>query len=577
MNIAAVIHQPTNAFVLPVSRNQLDFRIRTARDDVLSIELYYWNRIMTYPERMENTAMRQVYRDGLHDEWRLSLDLPGGVRSLDYFFRLTDRDGAVWYAHDNGVTETPPRDGFYEFVYSDPEDYFEVPEWAEGAVWYQIFPDRFAVGHPEKNGHEYAAPESLPTLDSWYGGDLKGIIDHLDDLAAFGAEILYLNPVFKGMFVHKYAETDYFEVDPDFGTLEELKELVNGAHQRGMRVVLDGVFNHTGENFAAFRDLWEKGENSAYKNWYIYDSLPLRYDPLNYRCFESFGFMPKLRTTDPEVRAFIIRVMNYWIETAGIDGWRLDVADELERGTWGAIRIAIKQKHPQALLMAETWCDANPLIRDGHGVDCAMNYLFLFAVREWIAKRNIDAAEFDNRINRMLSRYPDAVNRIQFNLLDSHDTKRFLNECGEDKARLKLAAAFQMLFLGAPSVYYGDEIGLTGGWDPDCRRMMIWDEARQDRNLYEWYHRLIRIREESSAIRKGSYRTMIADNNVFSFERKYGSETITVAFNNCDEDITVELPLKGAEDLLSHEILKNNVVILHKMDFKVFRSYCSAK
>lgn len=574
MNTAALFHRTMPAFAAPSAADRLDLRLLTAREDVRSVELWYWDRVMWYPDHMDHTPVFRAYRDESRDEWRISLPLEGGIRSLDYFFELTGNDGTVAYLTDYGVSTKAPRSGFFEYLCSDPEDVFTVPEWAQGAVWYQIFPERFAVGDPTKAAHPYVPWESKPTLDNWFGGDLKGITQHMDYLADFGAEILYLNPVFTGMFTHKYAVTDYFSVDPDFGTLDDLKELVAAAHRRGIRVVLDGVFNHSGENFFAFRDLWEKGAASAYKNWYICEGFPLGWDPLNYRCFEHFGFMPKLRTADPEVRAFIIRVMNYWIETAGIDGWRLDVADEVERGTWQEIRAAVKRTHPNTILMAETWCDAYPMLGDGCGVDCSMNYQFLFAVRDWIAFRTIDAVEMDRRLNHLLMKYPDAVNRIQFNLLDSHDTARFLHECGEDKERLKLAVALQMCFIGAPSVYYGDEVGVSGGGDPDCRRTMIWDPDKQDHELYDWYRRLIGLRRSSAALRRGTFRTVLSLKNLLIFERAVPGEQVFVVINAGEETQVAMLPLnrKGThEELLGGQQFSGTELVIPPLSVKIVR------
>lgn len=561
MNNAAVFHRMTRSFAYLSSAEALELRLLSARSDVRSCEVYYWKRCMTYPEKMQHVSMSVAYRDALHDDWRVKLTFPEELHSLSYFFFLTDTNGTAYYYTDHGVSETAPRSGFFDFIFSTPEDSFSVPEWARGAVWYQIFPERFNIGDPEKKNHAYVPWNSSPMLDNYFGGDLKGIIQKLDYLAELGIEVIYLNPVFKGNFNHKYATIDYFQVDPDFGTNEDLIELVRQAHGRKIRVVLDGVFNHVGCEFMQFADLWEKGKDSEYKNWFIYSELPLSKDPLNYRCFEVYDHMPKLRTADPDVRKFILSVMSYWIEMADIDGWRLDVADEVESGTWQYMRAGLKKRWPDRIIMAETWCDASPMIGDFCQVDCAMNYLFRFAVRDYIAEKHITSAEFDNRLNIMLSKYSDDVNAVMYNLLDSHDSPRFLHECTGDKRRLRLAVGFQMCFIGAPVVYYGDEVGVTGSWDPDCRRAMIWDEASQDRELLSWYKKLIGLHKRYAALRLGTYRTILCDSPhaVFGFMRHYQDERIYVVVNNSSNETAVDLPVcdgGGAyQDVLNARIL----------------------
>ncbi len=287
--------------------------------------------------------------------------------------------------------------------------------------------------------------DAAPTRDNYFGGDLAGIRARLPYLQSLGAECLYLTPVFSGDFNHKYATADYFQVDPDFGTAEELAALVSDAHARGMRVVLDGVFNHVGVRFAPFADVLANGAASPYRDWFYLKRLPVTVDASCYECVGDYPYMPRLRTVNREVRAYILSVMLYWLDTAGIDGWRLDVADELDPGTLRYLREGVKTRCPDALLLGETWGDASRMVCGGDQLDCAMNYLFRDAAVDFFARERIGAAELENRLGHMLMKYPDAVNLRMYNCLDSHDTARFLTEAGGDGWRLKLAIAFQML------------------------------------------------------------------------------------------------------------------------------------
>jgi glycosidase len=251
--------------------------------------------------------------------------------------------------------------------------------------------------------------------------------------------------------------------------------------------------------------------------------------------------MPRLRTSNPEAREFILKVMLYWLDAAKIDGWRLDVADEIDLSTLRYLRVGVKARHPEALLIGETWGDAGRLVSDGAALDAAMNYLFRDAMVDYFAKGSIDEKQLDGRLQRMLMKYPDEVNLRMYNCLGSHDTARFLTEAGGEAWRLKLAVAFQMLFPGSPAVYYGDEIGMAGGNDPLCRAGMAW--GREDQDLLDWTKRWIAFRKENRAARLGSYRTVLADpaRNLFAFERIYESERLVAAFNRGEAEQTLDL------------------------------------
>lgn len=544
MKKEAVLHCNTEKFVYPVARNSLVFRIRTAKKELKSCQIIYWNR----EDGIRKMQLMECYaRDGLFDYFQGNVVFRKVARYQKYIFLLEEINGEKWYYSAYGISREEPKEGFFEYLYANENDVVKGPEWAEGIIYYQIFPERFCNGDPSNDPPECEMWGNRPTRENYMGGDLAGICKKLDYLKELGVECLYLNPVFMGEFNHKYATTDYFKIDPIFGTNDEFKELVRKCHQNGIRVVLDGVFNHTGVDFHFFKDVLEKQENSAYKNWFLIEKYPIEISENFYECVGAYPFMPKLNTANPEVRNFILKVMDYWISEYDIDGWRLDVADEVDSSVWEMARLVLKERYPDCILIGETWGYGGRQLR-GNQLDSVMNYMFRDAVWEYFGKRSISEEIFDERLNTMLGAYRSDTGRLLYNLIDSHDTERFLHICGEDKTLLRMAAAFQILFTGSPAIYYGDEIGMTGGGDPDCRRCMVWNEQADD-GLLEWYKKLIAIRKAYQNIRRGKYRTIIADNekNVFGFVR-YGdkeilSEKVYVIFHNSPKETEIICPI----------------------------------
>lgn len=533
MNREAVLHNGTEDFVYPTARNQLVFRIRTAKKEIQSCKLIYWNR----NDAVKRTQSMECYaRAGLFDYFQCKVIFTKIARYQKYYFSLEDTEGKAWYFSVYGVSEEVPESGFFEYLYANGNDVIVAPGWAKGMIYYQIFPERFYNGEYGNDPADAAMWGTSPTRENYMGGDLAGIIKKIPYLKELGVECLYLTPIFEGDFNHKYATTNYFCVDPIFGSNEELRELVRKCHAQEIRIILDGVFNHTGIHFPYFQDVLEKQEQSDYKNWFLIEKFPVTVSADCYECVGAYPYMPKLNTANPEVRSYIIEVMDYWMREYQIDGWRLDVADEVDSSVWEMARLVLKEKYPECILLGETWGYGGRLLR-GNQLDSVMNYLFRDAVWDYFGRKSISTEIFDNRINNIIARYKEQTCQILYNLLDSHDTERVLHICGENKDILKLAVAFQMLFVGSPAIYYGDEIGLTGENDPDCRRCMIWDE-RADRELFRWYQTLISLRKAYPCVREGGYRTIMADNEktAFAFVRyekeKACPEQIYALFNN---------------------------------------------
>ena len=518
MKIEAIRHTGTYPDLYLKDRRTLVITLRTAKRDCHFCKIHIFPR--TDPEKIRGIEMKCILRDRVFDYFQTEIRFSKVARYQKYYFELSD-GAASWYLNSWGIYETEPSDGYFEFLYANRTGIVQVPEWSRGQVFYQIFPERFCNGDPGNDPADCVKWGSVPTRENYMGGDLRGMIKKLDYIGALGAECIYLNPVFEADFNHKYATTDYFKVDPMFGTDEELRELIAKAHGRGIRVVLDGVFNHTGIHFKPFEDVLEHQERSEYREWFYITEYPVRISHHCYECVGAYKYMPKLNTANPEVRRFILSVMEYWVREYQIDGWRLDVADEVDEGVWTEARMLLKEKYPHILLLGETW-GAGLRLMNGAQMDCMMNYIFRDAVRDFIGYEKIDAAELDHRLQSMLADYPEEMNQAMFLPLDSHDTERFSYFCGGNKRKVLLGAALQMCFVGSPSLYYGDEIGLTGDNDPDCRKCMVWESEGQDRELLEWYKKLIALRKKEPCIKTGKFTANLCEGRIYGFIRHDG-------------------------------------------------------
>lgn len=533
MNFAAVAHRATQEFIYAPSRNELILEIFTAAKDMDCVTLWYWERYETNPDRMTKQKLKAPLRGKYRDCYRTHIRTQNIAAYIRYSFELCAGGQTYWLGR-KGFTETPPSlDGnFFEFLWPNPGDRFRAPEWSVDQIYYQIFPERFCNGDPALSPACAVAWGSTPTRENYMGGDLPGIIGKLDYLEELGVTCLYLTPIFEGSSNHKYDTVNYYRIDPQFGTEEDLHVLVEQAHKRKIRVILDGVFNHCGFYFPPFQDVLEKGRKSIYADWFFVERFPVQEDPFNYDCVGHYRWMPKINLANPAARDYFVQVGLHWIRNFSIDGWRLDVADEVPTAFWECFSVAVKECAPDCLLLGETWGDADRLVC-GNRLDSAMNYIFRDAVIDWIAHGTIGVVEFDWRINDMLSLYPYEVDLRMYNLLDSHDTPRFLFECQGDVRRLKLAVVLQMTLPGCPAVFYGDEVGLTGDNDPLCRQAMEWDENWQQADVKAWYQALICLRKENEVLRKGEFQTAISDDEkgVYGYFRYSQTQTMLIVLN----------------------------------------------
>ncbi len=563
-----------------------------------------------------------------------------------------------------------------------------VPEWAKNVVWYQIFPERFRDGDPSNNPTlkdiAGADPKELPKewqIHPWgsdwyklqdyeqangepelwkhllrrrYGGDLQGIIDQLDYLQKLGITAIYLNPVFQSPSLHKYDGESYHHIDPNFGPDPEgdrqliaqenplqpstwiwtsadklALKLIKEVHDRDMKIIFDGVFNHLGYNSFAFQDLLINQENSPYKDWFIVKSFKNEEAGTEFDYEGWFGVksLPELREDSLGIvdgpKSYIFSATDRWMNpygagiSGGIDGWRLDVAYCIAHPFWKDWRKHVRSINPEAYLTAEivdTPEKVKPYMQ-GDEFDGEMNYNFAFTCAEYLINPDsmrINATTFDSKLKELRELYPEGVSYVSQNLFGSHDANRIgshivnrgignfrnwghyfnsSNAIGnpdysprkpseEDIKIQKLFAIIQMTYVGAPMIYYGDEVGMWGGNDPDCRKPMIWDDLEyeneiynpdqsthepdsvaQNKDLFIHYQKLISIRNEQAALRTGSFQTILADNenDLFAFRRDLGNESVIIVINNNSIEKTTEFDINFSclTDLLNDEKIED--------------------
>ncbi|MGL5130904.1 MAG: glycoside hydrolase family 13 protein, partial [Planktothrix sp.] len=357
----------------------------------------------------------------------------------------------------------------------------QTPDWVKHAVFYQIFPDRFAqAAIPRKTllkSDRWEPWDLPPSLQGYKGGNLWGVIEQLDYLQDLGINAIYFTPIFQSASNHRYHTHDYYQIDPILGGNTAFQELLDAAHQRQIKIVLDGVFNHASRGFFQFHDILENGPHSPWLDWFKIEGWPLSaYDgskPANYVGWIGNRALPQFNHDHPQVREYIMEIAEYWIDF-GIDGWRLDVPFEVKTpGFWQEFRARVKAINPEAYIVGEVWEDSREWL-DGKQFDGVMNYLFTAPTIAFIAGDRVkielvespsyfpypalSAKEYGQKIQDLLALYPWEIQLTQLNLLDSHDTARLITIAGGDKASVELATLLLFTFPGAPSIYYGDEV-----------------------------------------------------------------------------------------------------------------------
>jgi len=510
---------------------------------------------------------------------------------FQYYIALKHQNGSVAYLGPTGTTGAAE---FYFQVDLDTFESFTTPSWMHGAIMYQIFPERFANGNPLINPPGSEPWGTPPKSFQFQGGDLIGILNQLDYLENLGIEVLYLNPIFASPSNHKYDCTDYYNVDPAFGGNDALRDLVNGLHQRDMKIILDASFNHCHPNFFAFQDIVDKGRDSKYWDWFSIHDYPLKvharphlippeqkerikyYESWFRKFEEDTGIpvivvdddgpildpsydswmqvltMPKINLSNPETRKYFLDVTHFWINEFKIDGWRMDVVPHVIPDFWSDFRKTAKLANPDVVLISEIWGNASFWLQ-GNYFDCTMNYTFRSLALEYFAKSRMSTEKMVDGCKHMLMMYADDITHVSQNLISSHDTARFLHESEEDIKRLRMATFFQLTMPGAPSIYYGDEIGLTGAHDPDCRRAFPWGKDDSwDGATFEITQKLIQLRKKYPSLRIGDWNAVWWDDEAFAFIREDGEQRILVSISRNSSIQNATIPIETHSPELLH-------------------------
>ena len=550
MNECAMLHIPDSRYCFATGEKELVLRLRMAREDENAKVFLIYAQKYDFTFCRKKLPMEIKYSDRLYNYYEIKMRLED-VR-FAYIFQI-EEDGNTWYFSEDGVTkEYKFEEAFYNFFqmpYINKNDVMDTVDWMRSAVFYQIFVERFRQGNEKKDtSYINMKWDEKPTPKSFAGGDLAGIIEKMDYLKELGISALYLTPVFRSISNHKYDIIDYFTVDPQFGTKEELRQLVKLAHENGIRVVLDAVFNHCSMEMQQFQDVLEKGRESRFYDWFIIDGDFPEPEKMNYECFAACNYMPKMNTANKEVQDFLLEIAIYWIREADIDGWRLDVSDEVSHGFWRRFRKAVKKEKPDSVIIGENWHDAYAYLM-GDQYDSIMNYAFTKACLDYFAKGVFSAKDMADKLNSNLMRNTEQVNRMMLNLLDSHDTHRFFTEVNKDKDKMLAAIALEMVFEGAPCLYYGTELCMEGGYDPDSRRGFPWDTKSWDMDFLEKVKELIRIRKQP-AVQYGEIK-IEEEQEMLHVERMWENSKIILRINMTEEE--KKIPKQPEETVLCED------------------------
>ena len=546
-----------------------------------------------------------------------------------YECTLSLKEGLYWYGFrytsDYGefsVTKTETSlgivssDGAFwqQTVYSGD---YKTPDWLGGGIIYQIFPDRFFASGQEKKDipedryictdwskqPEYRQPvgEKCRLGNDYYGGDLKGIEQKLDYIKSLGVSCIYLNPIFEAHSNHRYNTADYLKIDPSLGTQQDLCDLIKAAEQRGIGIILDGVFSHTGDDSVYFNKYGRyksvgayQSKQSPYYKWFNFTDYPEKYES-----WWGISTLPETLENEPAFSDFITGengVIRYWLKK-GIKGWRLDVADELPDEFLDKVRIAVKSESEENFLLGEVWEDASNKVSygvrrrflRGHQLDSVMNYPFANAIVDFLKDTNSE--RFINTVLGITENYPPEALKLLMNHIGTHDTARILTRLGSDEdlggdrerqsrtelsaeqyeravILLKLAAVLQYTLPGVPSLYYGDEAGMTGYGDPFCRATYPW--GYENIKLLEFYKQLGGIRRNCNAFVSGDFIPYVCGEGLVSFMRKCDNSAALIAVNRSNKTAEIEVPydIRNIKSAFGTEV-KNGKITVEPFGFAV--------
>ena len=549
MNLAAISHRGTSPDLYALNEREIVVNILTGKDvtgvSIIHEDPFAGNATGFAPWDGIGEAMMLCRELKHHYQW--SITLQPKYKREQYYFSVTDGKETLFLFEDGFYTAAQANKPgrlrqYFRFSWLNSADVFTPPAWVGDTIWYQIMPDRFRRGDMGPKRYPLRKWEDPKNIHFWdfYGGDLKGITEKLNYLQELGITGIYMTPIFLSSSNHKYNTFSYDVIDPDFGTEEDLIALVDKAHSLGIKVMLDAVFNHSGTEFPQWQDVVEKGPESPYWDWFFLQQWPLpkliKGSKDKFHSFAFTGMMPKLNTNNTEVADFFLERCKRWVENWNIDGIRFDVGNEVSHAFLKQLNAGLKAVKPDLFLLGEIWHDSLPWLQ-GDEYDSTMNYPLLECLNNFQLDKQ-DARELKYALNRVYSMYPEQVNEVLFNFLDTHDTMRCLTRCGGDKDAFFQQLTMLMTLPGSACIYYGTEIALEGGDDPDCRRPMPWHQIETGEFAEEFTQvaDLIRLRKAYPQLRRGQilWRHFDEVPRLVCYGRKIKEDYVIAVYLNAD-------------------------------------------
>lgn len=610
MNLQAILHLPKSHMAYAYDNQTIHLLLRTQANDVKSVKViiedpfnYKITEDGTYiwcgKDLEHQFEMLKQYETTLYDYYFLKVKVPT-LRSK-YAFVITSMDDEVYFYGSRTIT--PLKDNqdilydlfnYFNYPYINGEDLYSSPSWSKNVIWYQIYPERFNKSSNKKGTFlEWNSITKGIKNNHFFGGDLLGVKEKIPYLKELGITGIYFTPICESPSSHKYDTTDYFKIDHQFGTDEDLLDLVKACHDAGIKIMLDLVFNHCGWNFYMWQDVLKNGNKSKYLDCFFIDPVAIKEnniinfpltkdnnpDPkfygmgrLNYKTFAYAKNMPKLNTQNEIVEKYLLDVTRYYIEKFDIDGYRLDVSNEVSHTFWKKFRNTIKEIKPDVYINGENWDDSTPWLK-GDQFDSVMNYQLTYPVWNYFTpyKTNkITSTEFRDQVNTILVSYPHNVSEQMFNLLSTHDTERIIHRANGNTNLVKLSYLFIFSFVGNPSIYYGDEIGLEGAGDPDNRRCMIWDKSQQNLDLFDFFKRLINLKKTEKSFNSIDITWLSISDDCLIYQKL---DTIFI-LNNKDLVHHIDLNkfnICSLYDLYNNKPLQSTNLNINPYEFKILK------
>lgn len=576
MDLSALYHRPKSEYAYAYDHETLHIVLRTKKDELRNVILRYgdpfeWVRdgVGKQHWQCKEIQMKIRYQTDLYDFYFASIHPP--FLRTKYAFLLND--GTKMYSYGpQGINpydenKTNELHAYFNFPYLHQDDLHQTPSWVKKTRWYQIFPDRFYNPDPMSQDSFTKLPV---TNQEHRGGTLKGITLKLSYIKNLGFNGIYLTPIFLSPSVHKYDTTDYYQIDSHFGSSEDLKELIDKAHQMDIKIMLDGVFNHAGFFHPFFQDVIKHGEQSAYKDYFYIKKFPVinfplnelgkpfnYYGiPLNYQTFAFQPSMPKWNTSNPEVESYLLDVIKHYIVEFKIDAWRLDVSNELSHHFLRKLKQEVRFANPNVYILGENWDQSSPWLL-GDQLDSVMNYDLSYALWDYMSGR-IHTKDFIDRILTHQATTPKNVMHHLFNLIGSHDTIRLINRLNFNLNRVKIALLLLYLMPGTPMIYYGDEMALEGKEDPDNRRPMLWNNDAPPHDLVIFIKKLNELREDFGDLMTADFDFIQRDTLVFM---KHHQNKHLLCIINLNQDEMIHLPLEVQGTY--HDLINQQSISIH--------------